>query len=99
MEGKGLDLQKLSEKVDNALAKETEESLYEFLNEPFPPLKPWNPVQPTPLKGWVNVYYRPAEERYSLGEIRDTKDECNSVSISKRVAIIDLGKHYEGEGL
>lgn len=52
-----------------------------------------------PLKGWVNVYYRPAQERYYLGEIRDTKEKCDKASDSKRVACIDLGKYYEREGL
>lgn len=100
MEGKGLNLKKLSEKVDNALTKETEESLNEFLNEVNA-----KEEGKTPLKGWANVYRDEINNSYSIGINRIDKEDCDKCAdayqteYNKRIACIDLSKHYEGEGL
>lgn len=54
----------------------------------------------TPLKGWVNVYKH--EKGFLIaGCIFEPKEDSNEFASEreKRVACIDLSKHYEGEGL
>lgn len=67
----------------------------EIPNEPFTPHKPWNPVQPTPLKGWIKISRNNYTKELWASSIMDTKPNLDK----KSVAIIDLSKHYEGEGL
>ena len=53
----------------------------------------------TPLKGWVNVYRKPNDKRNYLSIVWPQKDFAEQSTHGMCIAIIDLSKHYEGEGL